>query len=595
MGSSPERFCGKDEYLSNHFAEYTRHGNRMNFLCMALAFVLLQTATPPQSASISGIVVEAGTGNPIANATVVILSSSGSPPVSTTTRRDGTFSLTNLKPGSGGITTSAPGYVSAVHPVSGAGSPLVWTGNQALANIRIEMLPTGTVAGRVVNRQGDPIANIAVQAVQLSSQNGHKVWRVVESRPTNDLGEYRLFWLNPGRYFIRTMQGDTVETSISAPTRRLSINEKLDIQPPDLVRIVMGDGTISDEAVLPIYYPGTREPELATYIDIPPGITAGIDFQASRVPVHRVRGRIMGASVESGHANTVRLLPLSTTGLPDTFPRDDLDLMGQIDGINFDIGGVPPGNYAVLADFQRSGTSMSARTTIDVPNSDINDLVIVPTPNVRVSANFIFDGDTSGGKASYSFAQFQLRSKLFGGDSIYGVSSGSLVTFENVPAGDYTVESSSLSVEIPGTNGTIPAYIESMRDGGRDILQDGLHVDGSLGQPISITLRNDFGNISGRVIGTALPFTGANVVLVPILRNDRARFRTTGASASGEFRFKDVAPGDYRVYVYRRSDFTDLLDPEFLAANEASSRAIKVAAGGETIVDAPFIIGDPKP
>ena len=91
---------------------------------------------------------------------------------------------------------------------------MVWTANQKLTNIRIELTPTGTIAGRIVNQQGDPMANIAVQAVQLSYSNGKRKWRVVESRPTNDLGEYRLFWLDPGRYFIRTVQGDTVETSI---------------------------------------------------------------------------------------------------------------------------------------------------------------------------------------------------------------------------------------------------------------------------------------------------------------------------------------------------------------------------------------------
>ena len=109
---------------------------------------------------------------------------------------------------------------------------MVLAANQKLSNVRIELKSAGTIVGRVVNQQGDPMVNIAVQAVQVSYVNGRKTWRVVESRPTNDLGEYRLFWLDLGRYFVRTVQGDTVETSINTPMQQVHINEKLDVQPP---------------------------------------------------------------------------------------------------------------------------------------------------------------------------------------------------------------------------------------------------------------------------------------------------------------------------------------------------------------------------
>ena len=82
--------------------------------------------------------------------------------------------------------------------------------------------------------------------------------------------------------------------------QQVSINEKLDIQPPALIRSMANDGTVSDEAVLPIYYPGTPEAAQAVPVEISPGQTARIDFQSSRVPVHRVRGRITGSPVESG-------------------------------------------------------------------------------------------------------------------------------------------------------------------------------------------------------------------------------------------------------------------------------------------------------
>ena len=568
----------------------------MNFLPMVLALLLIQNAAPPaQTASISGIVVESGTGKPIADASVVIIAgqSTSSPSGITSSRRDGTFSLTNLKQGTGTLGAIALGYVSAVYEGSGPG-PLVWAANQRLTNIRIELSPAGTITGRVVNQRGDPTSNIAVQAVQLSYQNGKRTWRVVESRPTNDLGEYRLFWLNPGPYYIRTVQGDTVETSVNAGPRRLSINEKLDIQPPELIRNMSSDGTISDEAVLPIYYPGTAEPELAVSVEVRSGLTTRIDFQSAPVPVHRVRGRITGIAVETIGGNTVRLVPLNSTGSKETFPHDYLALESLIEGNNFEIGGVPPGSYAVLADLHHNGISMSSRATIDVRNSDVNDVLLSPTPNVQVAGSFLIDGDNSNGKSSYVFTQFQLRSKISNDDSIEGGIAGSSLTFDNVPAGDYLIHWEYLAVEVPGKDGSFPAYIESMRAGGQDLLQNGLHVDSSFDQPIQIVVRNDFGSISGRVTGSPFQFPEAVVVLVPSLRNDLARYKAMPVGPTGEFHFVNIAPGDYKLFASNGANYTSWQDPEFVAAHEVIGRDIKVSAGNDRTVDIPLNMGEPK-
>jgi hypothetical protein len=438
------------------------------------------------------------------------------------------------------------------------------------------------------------MANIAVQAVQLSYQNGKRTWRVAESRPTNDLGEYRLFWLDPGRYFVRTVQGDTVETSINTPSQQVNINEKLDVQPPVLIRSLTNDGTMLDEAVLPIYYPGTPEAAQAVAVDIHPGQTARVEFQSSLVPVHRVRGRIAGGSVESGGGSTVRLVPLNPNGAQVTFPDDYLDLEDLIEDNSFDIGGVPPGRYAVLVDIHRDGTSMSARTTIDVRNADVNDLVVAPTPNIRVTGIFLIDSANNDDKSSGVSAQLQLTSKTSDADFFPGFIVNSVLTFENVPADDYSIDSFSARLEIPGKTGSSPAYLESIRAGGQDVLLSGLHVDSSFDQPLRIVVRDDFGSVSGRITGSSPQFPEPVVVLVPSIRNDRARYKMTGVDATGEYHFKDVAPGDYKLFAPGLNDYNSWQDPEFVAAHEADGRDIRVTAGNDRTMDVPFISGEPK-
>jgi hypothetical protein len=349
-----------------------------------------------------------------------------------------------------------------------------------------------------------------------------------------------------------------------------------------------------DEAVLPIYYPGTPEAAQAVAVDIHPGQTARVEFQSSLVPVHRVRGRIAGGSVESGGGSTVRLVPLNPNGAQVTFPDDYLDLEGLIEDNSFDIGGVPPGRYAVLVDIHRDGMSMSARTTIDVRNADVNELVIAPTPNVRVTGTFLIDGGSNDDKSSGVSAQLQLRSKTSDTDFIVSFVMNSVLTFDNVPADDYFMDLLYARLEIPGKTGSSPAYIESIRAGGQDVLQNGLHVDSGFDQTLRIVVRTDFGSVSGRVTGIPPQFPRPVVMLVPSIRNDRSRYKMTGVDTTGEFQFKDVAPGDYKLFAPGFIDYNSLQDPEFLAAHEAYGRDIRVTAGNDRTMDVPFISGEPK-
>jgi hypothetical protein len=170
----------------------------------------------------------------------------------------------------------------------------------------------------------------------------------------------------------------------------------------------------------------------------------------------------------------------------------------------------------------------------------------------------------------------------------------SVLTFDKVPSGDYFMDSFSVMIQIPGKTGSFPAYIESIRAGGQDVLLSGLHVDSSFDQPLRIVVRDDFGSVSGRITGSSPQFPEPVVVLVPSIRNDRARYKMTGVDATGEFHFKDVAPGDYKLFAPGLNDYNSWQDPEFVAAHEADGRDIRVTAGNDRTMDVPFISGEPK-
>src|SRR4029453_11489810 len=71
----------------------------------------------------------------------------------------------------------------------------------------------GVIYGRVRDPLGQPVSGLTVAAFTVTYPNGRKTWTIANSKPTDDRGEYRLFWLTPGEYFV----GGTPRTPSTVP------------------------------------------------------------------------------------------------------------------------------------------------------------------------------------------------------------------------------------------------------------------------------------------------------------------------------------------------------------------------------------------
>src|SRR5215471_11719725 len=148
-----------------------------------------------QPAAIEGIVLRAGTTQPIANAVVELGSGNKSQNLAAATGADGRFEFRNLAPGRYSLTVSRNGYVDSAYGQrgpNGKGSSLSVESGQTLKDIRLTMVATGAICGRVSDNRGEPIANVPVQALKYSYQAGERKLSVVKTESTNDRGEYRL-------------------------------------------------------------------------------------------------------------------------------------------------------------------------------------------------------------------------------------------------------------------------------------------------------------------------------------------------------------------------------------------------------------------
>ncbi len=120
------------------------------------------------------------------------------------TDNGGNFLITAVLPGNYQVVTDSKDHFG---PGSNPDNPSVYVAvNPGFTNdIRLPMTPGAVVSGRVTNSAGQRLSNMVVQAFVHSYQDGYPLLMPGPQARTDDQGEYKLFWLPPGEYFLATM------------------------------------------------------------------------------------------------------------------------------------------------------------------------------------------------------------------------------------------------------------------------------------------------------------------------------------------------------------------------------------------------------
>lgn len=158
---------------------------------MSPLLLMVALVTAQASGSVSGQVTDAATKAPVAEAQVLLARTDGplGESIVTRTNEQGRFSIANVPAGTYRVFAVDPDYLRKEHA-----SSIVIAAGKPVANIALAMTRTAVIAGRVTNEHGDPAPNVFVRAWTQLGQ-------IAEAK-TNDLGEYRLFGLEPGTYTI---------------------------------------------------------------------------------------------------------------------------------------------------------------------------------------------------------------------------------------------------------------------------------------------------------------------------------------------------------------------------------------------------------
>ena len=293
---------------------------------------------PEANGSLSGRVVNLD-GTPIARAVVLVYRPSAQAREVETDAR-GRYRIDRLGPGEYTVEARKWGFETRRYGQdrkvaarsSGLNQPVAVKNGQAVDSIDLMLARGGVIAGTIVDEFGEPMQDVAVDPLALSTAAGHSRWVRVAfqgSPRTDDRGQYRLFGLLPGAYVVRATVGDTLSPA---------------------------------NGYLPLFYPGTPSiaQAAATKVDFAEAAT-GIDLTLRPTPAHTVTGIVLDSSGRPPLRAEVTLAASERSGAIQTEP---VRVTARADG-SFAFTNVGPGVYAVQATGDIASKDPDARTSAE--------------------------------------------------------------------------------------------------------------------------------------------------------------------------------------------------------------------------------------
>jgi hypothetical protein len=295
------------------------------FCASALA---LTAQAPPQAApgtvAISGVVIDAASRAPIAEAVVSLSAlAQGEYRRPQLTDEKGRFVFADLpaRPDGYTLSASAYGYLGGRYGrVSGQRIRL--RAGEWFSGAHVEMFRPASISGRITDEYGDPLVGVQVRSLVEVTVAGATHLANGPGATTDDRGVYRLMRLSPGKYIVSvpsvTMSAHAA--ALAPPAAPLAgRGDAPGVEPSAEIdatlRLMLGrypmprpaaDGRL--QVYEPLFYPGVSLVGDARSIEVTHGQDQqSVDVQLRPVPAVRVAGRLVGPP-EAVSGFTVRLL-----------------------------------------------------------------------------------------------------------------------------------------------------------------------------------------------------------------------------------------------------------------------------------------------
>ncbi len=509
---------------------------------VTLAVLLAQQVSAPASAPaapvapprVEGRVVNALTGDPVRKATVVLRANDErGASYADETDSSGHFSMSDVEPGEYAVFAEHSNFFMRASGATGAPPPNIRVEKgQPVPAFTIQLTPPGAITGRVLDSDGDPVRGASVNALRYMYSNGHRRLANFEQVQTNDNGDYRLFGLRAGTLYLKATH---YRQKTGGPTETITS-----------------------------YYPGAPDESHASPVVLRAGAQlSGFDIRMQASGAYTVRAHFLEPEDQ---VTRIPVFLLSDQGFT---PGQEVSISSG--GVVFTA--VPPGSYEVVAIRQAEGEKPAyARLPVEVVNADVDGGALSFLPAADIAGSIRVEGGPFSG-----FERMRVNLQpAHGGPMIGGLSS------EVKPDGSFLVKNAPPAVFDVTVNRTPGVYLKSVRMG--DKVLAGRRVDLTLKpEALTIVLGADMGLVEGSVANAkGDPVVRARVTVIPYGdHSGRIDLARTGFSdEKGEFKIKNVAPGDFKVFAWEDVPVGAPQDPDFRKPFEKQAVNLRIQPSG---------------
>jgi hypothetical protein len=394
-----------------------------------------------------------------------------------------------------------------------------------LSSIDLSFSAEGSISGRVLDHNDEPIQGAAVLLIYREYSRGRNEHFVRATTNTTDTGAYTFPHVEAGRPYLLMARVPSIIKGTEVPA----------------------DPALRKPIPVPTYFPNSTSVAGAAPIVLrSEERREGVDFVVPRAPSFCISGiaeaagegrgsiQIAGGEI-SGDGGNIR------SGAP-SFPV-------EADG-KFHACGLPAGDYRLMAWFQnRSDRNSPAQVgwgRVTITKEDVTGLRLYATSGVPVRGRVEWDGPAPEqpptARAVVALQELG-RIGLPGEQSSAVVSIPSEFVLANVFLGDYIAR--------PSVNST-SVYVKDVFYGANSVLRDPLHISGGPSD-LRVVLARDGGTIAAKVADKdGKPVPDIKVVIVPVAVPTEASLPDVWAlgetDQDGNYSYGPLRPGKYFVF-----------------------------------------------
>lgn len=483
-------------------------------------FIPLATGQQGLPLAISGTVFNDEDSRPIVGAILTVNANlPGLPrtePAGAKTGQDGQFTVLVPPAQQYRISCQMRGYVTLSQTIVAGTNGMP----DSVKPVELRMVTQAVVTGRITDSVGQPLVGATVRLSRVYLQGRRTVLSIVTQASTNDLGQYRIFGLEPGRYYVSASYQDA-EGALGLRKRPATGG---------------ASGLVTEDYAV-VYYPAAPDPETATPVNLRGGkVASNIDLSVGMAQSFPVSGTVAGLPAD-GAPTRVFLQPSdpASLGAVRIYPLRPGDP-------RFLFRSVPPGNYLLRVDLNMRGQVLTAREELTVSS-------VVDGVTLDLQAPFSVAGSVTGEEGVR--VPTSLKLKLMGADR-------QLQTDLKID------ESGRFQVSGASPNGyTIAATDDSGKIFMKSLFLDDRPAPGGwvtvLGpnHSLRIVVSDKAGQIEGGAVDNSQHPAGRGLAVLVGADPQDSQSYAASLDSDGRFKFQSLPPGKYRILC-----FSDLAVPE---------------------------------